>query len=114
MVTAMVVEIGQLRHRIEIGRYTSGIDEWGNPTGPQWQPVVTLWAAVEALAGRMYFEAQQTALQSDHRVTIRYRAGIEPGMRLRHDGREWEIQAVQDRDGRRRWLTLLCKEVRPA
>src|SRR5690606_25511710 len=101
-------------HRIEIGRYAGGEDEWGNPIPPTWQPVATVWASVEGLSGRLLFEAQQTALQSDHRVTIRYRRGVEPGMIVRWDGRELEIQAATDKDGRRRWLELTCREVRPA
>lgn len=108
------MKIGDLRHRVEIGRYTEGVDQWGNPTGKQWEPVATVWAAVEALRGRLYFEAQQTAKESDHRVTIRWRSGIEAGMVVRHAGREMEIQAVLDRDGRRQWLELICREVRPA
>jgi SPP1 family predicted phage head-tail adaptor len=108
------VKIGDLRHRVEIGRYTSGKDQFGNPLPKQWHPVAAVWAAVEALTGRLRFESMQTAEQSDHRVTIRWRRGIEPGMIVHHDGREFTVQAVLDRDGRRRWLTLLCKEVRPA
>ena len=108
------MKIGDLRYRVEIGRYTSGKDQFGNPLPKQWQSVATVWAAVEALTGRLYFEAQQTAEQSDHRVTIRWRRGIEPGMIACHDGREFTIHAVLDRDGRRRWLELLCREVRPA
>ena len=108
------MRIGDLRHRIEIGRYVGGTDQWGDPIPPSWQQVCTVWAAVEALSGRLYFEAQQTAEQSDHRVTIRWRQGIEAGMFVRHDGRELEIQAVLDRDGRRRWLELVCREVKLA
>jgi len=110
----MTFQMSMLRHRVEIGRYTSGKDQFGNQLPKQWQPVCTVWAAVEALTGRLYFEAQQTAEQSDHRVTIRWRRGIEPGMIVRHDGREFTVQAVMDKDGLRRWLTVLCKEVRPA
>jgi len=111
----MAFQTSMLRHRVEIGRYVSGKDPFGNPMSKQWQPVATVWAAVEALSGRLYFEAQQTVEQSDHRITIRWRRGIEAGMIVRHDGREFVIQSPPlDRDGRRRWLTLLCKEVRPA
>ena len=52
--------------------------------------------------------------RSDHKVVIRYRKGIEPGMVVRHDGRELIIQSALDEDGRRRWLTLICREVEPA
>jgi len=108
------MNIGALRHRIEIGRYVSGIDQWGDPLPPTWQPVAEVWAAIEGLTGRLYFEAQQTAEQSDHRITIRFRRGIEPGMIVRYDGREFTIQAVLDREGTRRWLELICREVKPA
>lgn len=111
----MAFQVSTMRHRIEIGRYVEGRDEWGDPLpNPVWQPVATVWAAVEALTGRLYFEAQQSNIQADRRITIRYCRGIEPGMLVRHDGRELEIQAVLDRDGRRRWLQLMCREVEPA
>jgi len=111
----MAFQVSTMRHRIEIGRYVEGRDEWGDPL-PElvWQRVAAVWAAVEALTGRLYFEAQQSNIQADHRITIRYCRGIEPGMLVRHDGRELEIQAVLDRDGRRRWLQLMCREVTPA
>jgi len=104
----------ELRHRISIGRYTPGENEWGDPAPATWNNVATVWASVEGLGGRLYFEAQQTDQQSDHKITIRWRRGIEPGMTVRHDGREYTIQAVADKEGHRRWLELICREVRPA
>lgn len=106
---------GKLRYRIEIGRYVDGTDEWGDPLPePTWESVAIVWAAVEGLRGSQYFQAQQTVNQSDHRITIRYRKGIEPGMAIRHDGREFSIQSVLDEEGARRWLTLVCREEEPA
>ncbi len=104
----------ELRHRISIGRYAAGENEWGDPAPATWDNVATVWAAVEGLGGRLYFEAQQTDQQSDHKITIRWRRGIEPGMTVRHDGREYTIQAVADKEGHRRWLELICREVKPA
>ncbi|HAI86541.1 MAG TPA: head-tail adaptor protein, partial [Firmicutes bacterium] len=77
----------ELRHRIPIGRYTAGENEWGDPAPAKWVNTATVWAAVEGLGGRLYFEAQQTDQQSDHRIAIRYRAGIEPALVVKHDGR---------------------------
>lgn len=111
----VTVEIGCLRHRIEIGKYVEGRNEWGDPLpGPVWQRVALIWGSVEALTGRTFFEAQQSHIQSDHRIIIRWRRGVEPRQIVRHGDREFEIQAVLDRDGDRRWLHLLCREVAPA
>ncbi len=104
---------GKLRHRIEIGHYIQGKNEWGDPTPEYWEPICQVWASVEGLRGSHYFQALQTVDQSDHRVVIRYRAGVEPGTIVRHDGRELTIQSALDEDGRRRWLTLVCREVEP-
>jgi len=111
------MNIGKLRHRVTIqmpekqpDNPDQPVDEFGQPID-DWVDVCTVWASIEALRGREYFTAQQTVAQSDHRVTIRYRSGIEPAMRLVHGQRVFDIQAVLDRAGERRWLELICKEV---
>lgn len=106
---------GDLRHRVEIGRYAAEFDEHtGDPLPRQWERVAFVWAVVEGLRGGQYFQAQQTVNQADHKTTIRYRRDIDPGMIVRHGGRELTVQSVLDEEGRRRWLTLICKEVDPA
>ncbi|HHX58986.1 MAG TPA: phage head closure protein [Candidatus Moranbacteria bacterium] len=104
---------GELRHRVEIGRYLDIRDEHGDPKPgrKRWQPVAFVWAAVEGLHGSYYFQAQQTVSQADHKITIRYRRGVRAGMIVRHDGREFTIQSALDEEGRRRLLALTCREV---
>lgn len=109
-----MTRIGDLRHRIEIGRYVTGEDQWGDPLPETWQQITEVWGSVEGLRGNQYFQAQQTVDQSDHKVAIRYRNDIKQGMIIRHDSRELTIQSVLDEDGKRRWLTLVCQEVKPA
>lgn len=106
--------IGRLRHRVEIGKYIMAQDPNTGDMARQWQAVAQVWAAVEGLRGNLLFQSRQTTEQADHRVTIRYRADVEPGMIVRHDGRELTITAALDEEGRRRWLVLTCREVRPA
>jgi SPP1 family predicted phage head-tail adaptor len=108
------MRIGELNKRIIIGRYASGENEWGDPLPePVWETVAEVWASVVGLSGSQYFQAQQTVNQSDHKMIIRYRTDIKQGMIVRHDGREFTIHAVLDEDGKRRWLTLSCKEEEP-
>ena len=107
---------GDLRHRIDIGRYVPEKDEWDDPIPGEfeWHSAARVWASVEGLRGNQYFQAQQTVNQSDHRVIIRYRKDIKQGLIVKHDSREFTIQSVLDEDGRRRYLTLICQEVQPA
>lgn len=107
------MDISELRSRVEFGRYTSGVNEYGDPAPKQWEPVVTLWASVEGLRGMQYFTAQQAVEQADHRIMIRWRRDIRVGMVAKHDGRVFTVQAALDRTGRREYLELICREVRP-
>lgn len=108
------LQISDLRHRIDIGQYVTEKDERGNLGSPIWKSTATIWASVEDLRGNQYFQAKQTVDQSDSRITIRYRKDIEQGLIVRHDNREYTIKACLDKDGRKRWLELMCKEVKPA
>lgn len=109
----MMIKAGELRHRIEIGRYINDRDEHGDPKPKpkRWQRVAYTQAAVEGLHGSYYFQAQQTVSQADHKITIRYHRGVRAGMIVRHDGREFTIQSALDEEGRRRLLALTCREV---
>lgn len=103
---------GRLRHRITIQELTGIKDPLsGEILGEDWQDVCTVWAEIKALRGREYFAAQQTIAESNHEITIRYRKGIKPTMRAVFNTRNFDIQAVLDKDGRKRYLTLICKEV---
>jgi len=103
---------GRLRHRIIIQELTDLRDPIsGEIIDTDWQDVCTVWAEIRALRGREYFAAQQTIAESSHEITIRYRKGIKPTMRAVHDDRIFDIQAVLDKDGKMRYLSLVCKEV---
>ncbi len=102
---------GRLRHRITIQELTETKDPLSGELTNDWQDVCTVWAEIKALRGREYFAAQQTIAESSHEITIRYRRGIKPTMRAVHDDRIFDIQAVLDKDGKMRYLSLVCKEV---
>lgn len=100
------------RYRVTFMEAVTERDEYGDRR-ETWQPVVTVWGALEGLRGREYFEAAQTVSQSDHRIVIRHRNGIKPTMRAQVGDRVFDIQSVLDRDGRRRQLEIICREVQP-
>jgi len=101
---------GKLRHRVTIQQLVATDDGYGGIT-ETWQDVATVWAAVEPLRGTERYRAQQVQAELSHKVTIRYRPGIKPDMRLKYGDRILEIEAVIDVEERHRWLELLCSEV---
>lgn len=103
---------GKLRHRVTLQRK----EQTQNPqTGAMlttWVPVATVWAAFEPLSAREFIAAQ--AVQSDVsvRVTVRYRPGVTPAMRLIHRGKTYNIVGVlEDKDSGREYMTLPCSEL---
>lgn len=101
---------GKLRHRVTFVQDQEVPDGMGGVT-VQPVDVATVWAAVEPLQGRERYAAQQVQAETSHRVTIRYRAGLNTAMRIRFQGRMFNILAIIDPEERREQLQLLCAEV---
>ena len=105
----MALWAGKLRHRVQIIVRSEAVDEYGAPA-----PVVTVeatvWASVEPLRGREYFDAAQHQLEVTHRIRMRYR-DLDPKDRLiRFDGRDFRVEAVINHEERGESLELLCVE----
>lgn len=105
----MYVIIGDLRHRMTLEAVARTSDGGGGAT-EAWDPVATLWASLEPLAGNETFTAERLAGHITHAIQIRYRSGVTPAMRFRLGTRIFEITAVIDPDERRRLLRCLCRE----
>ena len=101
--------IGRLRHRIILQTSTLTQDSLG-VASEAWEDTATVYAQIEALSGREFFEAARVNAEVTHRVRIRYRPGIVPAMRVLAGDRTLDIRSVLDVDGRKRELTLMCAE----
>lgn len=74
------------------------------------QPLLTLWASVCAQRGGETEVAGRVEGAVDTRITLRWRPGVDAGMRFSDGTRRFVIRAVFDPDGRRRDLVCLCQE----
>lgn len=85
----------------------------GERTG-DWSDVATLRAKVESLSGDERQEANQISGVVTHRVTIRWRSGLDVTQRLKMSGesgaRYLNIGFVNNLEERSRWVELLCRE----
>jgi SPP1 family predicted phage head-tail adaptor len=100
---------GSLRHRVTLQQPAETPDGGGGFT-LAWTDVATVWAAIEPLKGAERLHAQQLQSPVTHRVTMRYRSGVTPTMRLLFEARTLNIRAVIDPQERNRTLELLCEE----
>lgn len=105
---------GDLRHVVTIQRRVTGSPQ-KTPSGQpdeSWQDYLTgVSAAIEPLRGKEYFEAMATQGELAVRIRIRYRTGIEHGMRVVEGSTVYPIEAPPiDVGGRGIELHLMCSQ----
>lgn len=87
--------------------------DYADPQAASYSDVVTVWAAIEPLAGREWFRNQEVGSTAEMRVTIRYLAGVTDKMRIAYGSRVLEIVAppinVAEANVQ---LQLMCREYR--
>lgn len=107
------MNIGKMRHRITIEQKTRVPDGAGGYT-ESWLPFAAVWAAVDPISGKEYFEAQQIQSAVTHKIRIRYRSGIIPSMRVNFKGRIFAMTSPPiNWEERNRDMLLMCSEVIP-
>lgn len=102
---------GQLASRVSLERSIRVPDGVGGAS-IDWEEFATVWAAIEAVVAGESFSADRLSTRVTHKVTIRFRADIDGGMRIAHRGRTLRIAHWRDPDETRRFLVLEAVEER--
>jgi len=100
---------GKLRHKVEIQSYTATSDSMGGTT-EVWATVETVWAQVQPLSSREYFQQQQIQSQATHRVTLRYTSNVNHKSRLLFGSRYLYVQSIRNIEEIGDKMELLCSE----
>ena len=102
---------GRFDQRITLQERIASTDDYGNDN-PTWQDLATnptVWARVEPLRGREFFQAGQMQASADVRITLRFRADVTETLRVLWRGVPHEITAPPiDVGGRQIDLELMC------
>lgn len=100
----------ELNTKIGLERFESYRDNDGVLI-EEWVHYADVFAKVEPLVGREYFAAASVQAENNMKVTLRYRADVQPSDRAIIRGEPWDIQSVQNIKYRNRELLLYCKRV---
>lgn len=102
---------GDLRKRITLQRPVVTRDAEGDETRT-WMDVRTVWAQIEPLSGREFFEVQVQTGEITTRIRIRYMQGITTMWRVKYRARYFEIVAPPiNLNERNLYLDMMCKEI---
>jgi SPP1 family predicted phage head-tail adaptor len=103
------INAGDMTRQISLDAptYNTGGDEISGYT-----PVITdLWAEKRTMRGQEKDEAGRTVSVDYDLYRIRYRSGIDSVKRLRDGSQVYDIQRVDNVNGRNRVIELTCKVV---
>ena len=104
------MQAGRLNTRCVIQTPSTATDELGQPI-PGWTDVATVWADIRMKSGLEAIKAGASVSVVQASIRIRYRAGINAGMRIVHNLTAYEILAVQPDVGGREYVDLVCQVV---
>jgi SPP1 family predicted phage head-tail adaptor len=101
--------IGRLRRRLTL-EAANRTPDGGGGASETWTTIAQVWCDIRPKGGGESIEADALSGRVSHEITLRYRSGVVPPMRLVSGSRRFEIVAVIDIEERRRWLRCLCVE----
>lgn len=88
-----MIDAGKNRHYISIQDPTETRDSYGEPV-LSWSTYHNAWASIEPLKGTEYWLSQQVNAEITSKVTIRYKSGINPKMRIVYGNHTYRILSV--------------------
>jgi len=105
-----MINIGKLRHRIELQNYTTEADDAGHPV-KTYSTHSTVWAWVRPLSGRERENAGQIIGEVTHKITIRYNDTVAVTDRVKFGSRYFDINTIADFDEKNEFMEITAKEI---
>ena len=104
------MQAGRLDSRVTIQSPSQSVDELGQPI-PGWTDVALVWASIRHLSGVEAIKADATVSTVKASIRIRWRTGLDAGMRVVHGLRVYSIEAVLPDVGGREYVDLVAEVV---
>ena len=105
-----MMQAGRLNRRCTLQQPGTTTDEIGQPI-PGWTDVATVWADIRMKSGLEAIKAGASVSVVQASIRVRYRAGINAGMRIVHNLQAYNITAVMPDVGGREYVDLVCQAV---
>jgi SPP1 family predicted phage head-tail adaptor len=104
------MKAGQLRHPVKLQSLVAGQDAIGQPT-MVWADVASIWADIRFVNGLEVVKADASVSVARCSIRIRYRAGVNAGMRIAEGTTYYyDINAVLPDSTGKRFLDLACEQ----
>jgi SPP1 family predicted phage head-tail adaptor len=104
------MQAGRLNRRCQLQSPSQSVDELGQPI-PGWTDVALVWASIRHLSGVEAIKADAVTSTVKASIRIRYRTGLNAGMRVVHGAQVYSIEAVMPDVGGREFVDLVAEVV---
>jgi len=104
---------GKLRNRITIQEKSTSRNEYHDEV-VSWVDIGTdpqVWASIEPLQGREFYDARREGSEQPVRIRMRYRDDLDTTMRIVYGLHIYDIESIQHVHERGRELVLVCNEL---
>jgi len=109
-----------LRNRFQFQLPPTTRDSFGERESGTWVSQFETRGRLRPMRGTVFTEGQSINTEFTHNITLRYRAGVQSGMRavtlnvagkVDSASRTFDVRIVDDVQSKARWLTLRCVEI---
>ena len=104
------MQAGRLNRRCTLQSPSQSVDALGQPI-PGWTDVALVWASIRHLSGVEAIKADAVTSTVKASIRIRYRTGLNAGMRVVHGAQVYGIEAVMPDVGGREFVDLVAEVV---
>lgn len=98
--------IGELRHYLTFQRNVVSASNDIGARSIAWVDVRSVWAKMETKSATENADGDRKVQVSKYVFTIRFVDGLTSSMRILYRGVHYSVQAVYDKDGLGKWLTV--------
>lgn len=105
----VVFKSGDLRRRVTLQQRSTAQSTSGEQS-ETWTNVATVWGSVDPVSGNEHFDGEAVKAPLLYDISIRYRTGVTPAMRISYGGRIFNILSVMDQEELHRLLIMRCVE----
>ena len=119
-----MIDPGKMRNRILFQAFNGDVDDLGDirdDDPKNWRNVRTVWAAIDPVSGREFYEAEQSQSQVTHKIRCRYfpircryfpdAETAQPILRILYHRRIFQIVSIIDWEERHESYLIMAKEL---
>ena len=101
--------VGEMNREVKIQRLGHTRNDYGEMT-ETWTTTYTVWAKIEPVNAKEYFDSNQTKAEVVHRMITRY-ININTGQwRTVYAGRNFDIESVLNIMEQNEFIEMICRE----